>query len=102
MQMTDIYSSENGLVHKYYERNKGTVKYDINKRYTAYVAEELYYPLYQAKNKGFDRSRSIIGLQFNISKKAYVEGYFIYQHELNAYDRTRRDFIYGIGYSREF
>ena len=36
------------------------------------------------------------------TKKITIEGFFIYQHELNAFNRTNRDFIYGIGYSHEF
>ena len=50
----------------------------------------------------FDRSRSAVGLIYNLSKKASVEGGFIYRHELNAYNRTNRDFVYSLTYSYEF
>lgn len=101
-QVQDIYVSYDGAVPVNYERNKFTIKYDINKRFTAYVAEELYLPFYQAKSKGLDRSRSYMGLFYNLTKKSSIEVYFLYQHELNAFNRTNRDFIYGLGYSREF
>lgn len=101
-QYTDVYTSENGLVPKFYDRNKLSLKYDINKRFTASVSEELYYPLYQAKYKGFDRSRSAVGITYNFSKKSNIEFAFTYRHELNAFNRTNRDFIYGITYSLEF
>lgn len=102
MRFKNIYISENGTVPTYYERNKLTVKYDINKRFETYVSEELYLPFDQARNKGLSRSRSTIGLIYNITKKINVEAFFIYQHELNAFNRTNRDYIYGIGYSHEF
>lgn len=102
MRFKNIYTSENGTVPTYYERNKLTVKYDINKRFETYVSEELYLPFDQTRNKGLSRSRSTIGLIYNITKKINIEAFFIYQHELNAFNRTNRDFIYGIGYSHEF
>ena len=99
-QLTDMYTSEKGLIPVFYDRNKVSVKYDINKRFTASVSEELYYPLYQAKNKGFDRSRSTIGLTYKFSKRTNIEFAFTYRHELNAFSRTKRDFIYGVTFSR--
>lgn len=102
MRFKNIYTSENGTIPVYYERNKLTAKYDINKRFEAYVSEELYLPFDQRKNKGLSRSRSTLGLIYNITKKMSVEGFFIYQHELNSFNRTNRDFIYGIGYSQQF
>lgn len=101
-QVQDIYTSYEGRVPVNYERNKLTIKYEINKRFVAYVAQELYLPFYQVKSKGLDRSRSYAGLFYNLTKKSSVEVYFLYQHELNSYNRTNRDYIYGIGYSREF
>lgn len=101
-QIQKIFTSYDGKIPEYYDRNKLTVKYDINKRFVAYVAEELYYPLKQNPFKGLDRSRSYVGMFYNLSKKSSVEAYFLYQHELNAFNRTNRDFIYGIGYSHEF
>lgn len=102
VEYADIYSSERGLIPKFYDRNKLSLSYDINKRFTASVSEELYYPLYQAKYKGFDCSRSTIGLLYNFSKKSNVEFSFIYFYELNAFNRTTRDFVYRITYSFEF
>jgi hypothetical protein len=101
-ELRDMYVSEDGLVPRYYDRHKIAVKYELNKRFDAFVSEELYYPYYQAMNKGFDRSRSAIGLIYKLSKKANLEAGFTYRHELNAFGRTNRDFIYSITYSYEF
>lgn len=102
VRMNDFYTSEGGTFPVYYLRNKLTLKYELNKRFTAYIAEELYLPFNQTRNKGLSRSRSTFGLQLNISKKSGIEGFFIYQHELNAFNRTNRDCIYGLAYSFEF
>jgi hypothetical protein len=101
-ELRDLYKSEEGLAPRYYDRHKVSVKYELNKRFDAYVSEELYYPWNQAKNKGFDRSRSAIGLIYKLSKRKSIEGNFTYRHELNAFNRTNRDFIYSLTYSYEF
>jgi hypothetical protein len=101
-EMRDMLTIEKGLIPRYYDRHKLSIKYELSKRYEVYVSEELYYPYYQAKNKGFDRSRSGIGLVYKLSKKKSIEGNFTYRHELNAFNRTNRDFIYSLSYSYEF
>ncbi len=101
-ELRDMLTSEDGMIPRYYDRHKLSVKYELSKRYAVYICEELYYPWYQAKNKGFDRSRSGIGLIYKLSKKKSIEGNFTYRHELNAFNRTNRDFIYSLTYSYEF
>lgn len=101
-ELRNVFTSENGMIPRYYDRHKLMVKYELNKRYSVYVSEELYYPWYQVKNKGFDRSRSAIGLICKLSKRKSIEGNFTYRHELNAFNRTNRDFIYSLTYSYEF
>jgi len=102
VRMRDIYTSENGTVPVYMNRNKLTLKYEINKRITAYVYEEVYLPFYQVRNKGLSRSRSAAGVEYNLTKKITLEGYFLLQHELNAFNKTNRDFIYGLTYAHKF
>ncbi len=101
-QIKDVYSSKDGRVPVYYERNKFTLKYELTKRLQPYVAQELYYPLYQAKNKGFDRSRSFIGMFYKVNRRTTLELYGLYQYQLNAFNKTNRDYIYGLGYAYEF
>ncbi len=101
MRMKDIYSSVDGKIPKFYERNKVSIKYDLNKFINPYIGYELYYPFYQAKNKGFSKSRTALGLNYNLNKHTQLELYFLYQQELNASNPTNRDFIYGIGFSHE-
>jgi predicted porin len=101
-QYKDIYSRENGTVPSWYERNKLTVKYELNKRIDFYVSEELYLPFYQAKSKGLDRSRTLAGAMYNLDKRSVIELYFGFQRELNAFGPTHRDYIYGVSYTHQF
>ncbi len=102
IQVKDVYTSEDGAVPEYYERNKLTIKYKMNKYFTFYTAEELYLPFYQVRNKGLDRSRTFVGFFYNLSKHTNIELYMLYQHQLNAFNATNRDYIYGLGFSQEF
>jgi hypothetical protein len=83
-------------------RNKFTIKYYLNKRFTLYVAEELFFPIYQVKRNGFSRSRSFIGTFYRVGRHSELEWYFAYQTQLNAPKITHRLFIYGMGYAHEF
>lgn len=100
--MQDIYSSYDGRVPVFTDRNKLTVKYELNKRYSFYTAEELYMPFYQAKNKTLSRSRTFAGVFYRLTKDTEFELYFAFQRQLNAFNVTKRVFIYGIGYSWQF
>jgi hypothetical protein len=101
MRLKDIYSSEEGKIPKFFVRNKIGLKYDINKLVSPYVSYEIYYPLDQSKNKGFSKSRSVIGMEYTINKKTQAEFYFLYQYQLNAFNQTNRDFVYGLSIKRE-
>jgi hypothetical protein len=98
-KMKDVYSSEDGKVPEFIERNKLTLKFELNKYIQFYASEELNLPFYQAENKGLSRSRSTIGLDYNISKNTQIETYFLFHRELNSFSYTERFFVYGIGIS---
>ncbi|MFM9943932.1 MAG: DUF2490 domain-containing protein [Bacteroidia bacterium] len=101
MRMKNIYSSEDGKVPQYYERNKLTVKYELNKFIRPYISGELFYPFYQGKSKGLNKVRTAAGLDYKITKHTSAEFYFLYQQQLNAFNTTNRDFVYGLGLSHE-
>lgn len=102
VQWRNPYSNEEGTVIRFYDRNKCTLKYNLNKWLDFYLSEELYLPLYQAQNKGFDRSRSYLGANYSFNKKSSFDLSFGYQHELNAFNVTNRIFIYSMGYVYSF
>lgn len=101
-RVKDIYSSEDGRIPTWYERNKLTIKYELTKRFTLFTAGELYYPLDQRLNKGFDRSRTFWGMSYKLGRHTELEAYFLYQRELNAFGPTNRDYINGIGLEHRF
>ncbi len=101
MRMKNIYSSENGMLPKFYERNKLSIKYELTKFVKPYVSQEFFYPLNQTQNKGFNKSRSILGLEFNLNRKTQLETYFLFQKELNAFNTTELDYVYGLSFSYE-
>lgn len=101
-QVRDAFLSDDGRLPVWYDRNKLTLKYKLDKRYSFYVAEELYLPLYQARIPGLDRSRSFAGMFYNLTKKNALEFYFAYQRELRAKNETDVIFIYGIGFEHTF
>lgn len=101
-QVKNVYSSYDGAVPVWQNRNKITLKYQLNKRFTFYSAQELYLPLYQAKSRGLNRSRTFGGLFYKLTKYTELEGYFMYQHELNSFAVTNRVFVYGFGIEHKF
>jgi len=113
LQYYDPYSSYEGFVRYFYDRNKFTIKYAPSKRVELYLAEELFLPLNNPQVKSFQRSRSFAGLFYYLTKDQQLEFYFAFQAQLqngdwfkqnNYYDNSllKHDFIYGIGYSIYF
>jgi hypothetical protein len=105
------YPNENSLT-KLYDRNMITVKYEATKRFTPYLAVEIYIPLNSPQSKGIDRSRTYAGLEIKTARNQQLEFYFMYQAYLtrnnwyeqkNSYPNSppKRDYVYGISYSIE-
>ena len=101
-QYKNIYTSENGTVPLWFDRNKFTVRYELNKRIDVYVTEEINLSYGQFEYDNISRSRSSLGAIYNISKKTNIEAYFMFQEHFRYNNQPRRDFIYGITYSYSF
>lgn len=114
-QFNSPFTSYYGLIPFDYDRNKFIIKYEFNKYFTFYGAEELYVPLNSPQIKGIDRSRTFFGVFYNIFRHQQLELYFMYQDRLqngtwfkqnnyyNDYNYVlEKDFVYGIGYSFDF
>jgi hypothetical protein len=106
-------NSEFGNITHYYDRNKLTVRYEATKRYSFWVAEEIYIPLNNPQSQGIDRTRSYLGLSIRTYKKQELDLYFMLQQQIQRgkwYDQNykfpnqpyTRDFIYGVNYNIEF
>ncbi len=112
-QYVDLMTSESGSIPYLYDRHKLTLEYELNKRFSAYVAQEFFMPLNDPQGFSFDQSRSFLGLFYNITKDQQFEFFFLHKMQLrdsdwfkqkNSYpDYTlTRDFVYGVGYSISF
>lgn len=98
----DIYSSDIGYLPEWYSRNKFTLKYDTDKRYTPYVAVELRYqfrnPREWQSDKTWHRSRYSIGIDYKINKKSTFGLYYLIQREFNVV-LPQNLYIVGLEYS---
>jgi hypothetical protein len=85
-----------------YNRNKLTIRYDLEKRWQVYAAGELYFPLNLSyKYDYIARSKSTAGVVYKISKHSSLEAYFLLQLHNNYTKMSARDFIYGLTYNIE-
>lgn len=80
-----------------YFRDKLSVKVDLTRRLTPYIAQEFYFELNDPSGNDISRSRSFIGIEFLINKRSQVELYHMLQKELNQ-KRPQNDYVIGIGY----
>lgn len=98
---------------RYADRNKITLKYEATKRYSFYVAQELFLTINNPQFKGFYRSRSFAGTFIKTSKHQQLELYFCFQAQLQRLTWYKQkesypniplshNYIYGVGYSIEF
>lgn len=97
-QFKDVYSSEDGKIPQWVNRNKLTLKYDFNKRIQGFVSSELNYIFRPVQEAKWDRVRSSAGLEYKITKHSSVELYYTFQRDLEADLETERFHIYGLTY----
>jgi hypothetical protein len=97
---TDITYNENRKPYSYpaYNRNKFSVEYEVNKRFSPYAEFELFLPLNNPRQRNFDRYRLTFGASFDLKNRNAIDCFFRLQHELNTAN-PETDFILGIGYS---
>jgi hypothetical protein len=113
VQFNQPMTSKDGYIPYCYDRSKFTIRYEASKRFLFYTAEELYSPLINPRSTHLDRSRTFIGMFYNITKTNQIEFYFMFQSLLvkqEWYNQNKyypdymlnHDFVYGIGYSIAF
>lgn len=102
-QNSASYNPEKGKVFHYYNRNKLTFKYEVIKRVEPFVGAEINVPLSSDHGAYYiNRSRIITGLEIKITKKSFLETYFIFQRQYRVDGYTPRDYIFGVSYSYSF
>ena len=107
VQYTDVYSSEHGMLPDYKLRNKLTIKYNNNSRYTYYIASEMYYKVnsYNKVNlpqgRQIDRMRYFAGVFYELNKMNKIELYYLFENNFNINKPVNKSVI-GIGYAHYF
>ena len=98
----NIYTSESGAVPLYFDRNKVTIKYELNKLFDIYTAHEVNLSYNQVKYDNIARYRAYAGGVYNLSKKSNLEAYFMFQRKYTFNGQPKRDFVFGLTYSHSF
>ena len=112
-QYNSPFTSDNGYIPYYYDRNKITVKYKATKRFSFYVAEEVNIPIHNPQATGLNRSRSFLGMFITTRKHQQLEFYYMYQVQLQQSNWYKQDvsypnsplsrkFVIGVGYQIAF
>lgn len=101
-EVRNVNSSENGSVPEWYSRNKFTVRYDLQKKYTPYLSTELRYQIDDLRNIESDqtwhRARYAFGFDYELDKKNKLGLYYLIQHEWNV-SLPENLYIIGVEYS---
>ena len=101
-QVESINSSENGRIPEWYSRTKLTLKFDLDKKYSPYLATEYYYIIDNVKETDhvFDKARYEIGFDYDFNKRHSINLFYLIQKDI--IENKTRDFVSGIGYSFSF
>jgi hypothetical protein len=101
-QYKDMYSSEDGLVPSYYSRNKFTLKFDLDKKYTPYIYAELFIPIINSEsNYSIDNARYCAGFEYSFNRMHALDLFYMIQRQYHVSD-PQTDYIVGIGYNLIF
>lgn len=99
------YTSEDGMLPEWYSRNKFTVKYDMDKPLTPYIAAELRYQLVNHRMVESDgtwhRIRYILGADYKVNDRSTFGLYGLMQNEFNV-KSPQSIYILGLEYSYSF
>jgi hypothetical protein len=102
-QYTNYNRSIEGRTPQDHLRFKLTMNIDLNKRYTPYVAGELFYQLSNTvyKNK-FDQTRYFVGVLYDIDKKKQIDVHYIINSRYNSNNIPAMNYILSLNYYYSF
>lgn len=102
-QYNDINRSANWNIPNYYLRNKITIKYNSDTRFTPYIAEEQYFDWNDNHRNGmqFDKGRYFAGCFYEINLLDVFELYYLIEKHFNI-TQPFTNYVIGIGYSHVF
>ncbi|MGI8893450.1 MAG: DUF2490 domain-containing protein, partial [Bacteroidia bacterium] len=98
---TQINSSEGGNIPKDILRSRLTVNYDLRKRYSPFVAGELYLQLNNPIGNEIEKLRYKAGIDYEVNKHHSLTLAYLIDKEVNQ-NKPRTDYVFDIGYNFSF
>ena len=100
-QVKDVQSSPEGFDPESYLRSKLTFKYNLEKKYTPWIAGELFYQLNNSKGNEIDNLRYSMGVDYKFNKKNSLTLFYLINQEVNVNDPWT-SYVIGVNYSYSF
>lgn len=100
-QMDAIKTEDDGSYPEYNMRTKLTVKLDLEKKYTPFVAAEIFYPVFTGIKSKVDNYRLAAGVEYELNKRHSFTLSYIINKEVNVNDPWT-EYISGIAYKFSF
>lgn len=100
-QYNNINSSELGKIPTWVWRSKLTARFDLKKKYTPYIAGEVYYIIDNARERDqiISRIRYETGFDYRFNRVQSVNPFALFQYSPST---KINELIYGIAYSMSF
>lgn len=100
-QVKDVESSPEGFSPISYLRSKLSIKYNLEKKYTPWIAGELFFQLNNPEGNEIDNIRYALGFDYKFNKKNSLSLFYLINKEVNVKDPWT-SYISGISYSYSF
>ena len=100
-QYSEMFSSSTGKIPENYSRNKLTVKFDFDKKYSPYIYSELFYSLNNNEGNIIDNMRYCAGVEYKFNRKSALNFFYLIQNEMNVNDPLT-EFIVGLKFDFTF
>jgi hypothetical protein len=93
-----IYAEEKDVNPFYYNRDKLTLKIDLDKKYTPYLSSEIFIPLTESTDyMMLDNVRYAAGVEYKFNRMHTIDLFYMIDKELNQ-PNPATNFITGVGY----
>lgn len=98
IQTTAGYNRDKANVWRLYDRNKLSLRYNLSKRITPYVAGEFNVCVLDPGRQTGDisRYRTFLGVNYKLTRSLEWDSYFLFQERLSGESAGNRQFVYGL------
>lgn len=100
-QVRALETSSESKLPEYYMRTKLALKMDLDKKYTPFIAGEIFYPAFSGQDLFIDNTRFSLGFEYDFNKRHSVTLFYMINTEVNVNDPWT-DYISGASYKYSF